>query len=268
MNIQRIIKALTKPKIMIIWGIFICLILGYNLGLFNFFSLQSLKQNATQLQIWKKDHFTLTSFAFIGLYISSVALSVPISTLLSIVAGFLFGRLIGTFYVVMAGSLGAILLYITVRWIMTDFARSKIDEFMAKIEKGLKKDGFWYILSLRLMPAFPFWILNLTCAMFKAPIRQYTMATFLGIICNVTERMSHHLKSLSELHVIFNEITENKQEMVRPRRLELPRDCSHNDLNVARLPIPPRPQKLDECCYNFSFLKNQGVFLFFDFSLY
>ncbi len=176
------IKKFHSFKLIFIALALLFLAFGYGFGLFDFFNLQYLRQNAEQLLLWKNNHFLSTSLIFILLYIASIALSLPISTLLTLSAGFLFGRFLGTFYAVMASTIGALLLYFTIRWVMMDFARSKVDSLIHKIEKGLQQNGFWYILSLRLMPALPFWLLNLTCAFLRVPTRPYAMATFLGII--------------------------------------------------------------------------------------
>jgi uncharacterized membrane protein YdjX (TVP38/TMEM64 family) len=119
---------------------------------------------------------------FVGVYALAVGLSVPGGTVLTILAGFLFGPLWGTLYAVVGATIGAAAIFLVARTALGDALRRRAGPIVRKLECGFRRDAFFYLLSLRLVPLVPFWLVNLVPAFFGVKLSSFVVATFLGII--------------------------------------------------------------------------------------
>ncbi len=152
------------------------------LGGQHYLSFSGLSQYRSQLIAYTHQHYLLSLLGFMMLYIVAVAFSIPGASYLTIFAGFLFGIGIGTVAVVVSATLGAILLFLAARTLFRDLFQKKAGSLIAKFELGLKEDAVSYLLILRLVPLFPFWLVNIVPAFFAIRVRTYALTTFFGII--------------------------------------------------------------------------------------
>jgi uncharacterized membrane protein YdjX (TVP38/TMEM64 family) len=111
-----------------------------------------------------------------------IALSVPGGAVLTIAGGFLFGSILGTVLVVIAATLGATLVFLIARSALGDPLRARAGPFLQRMEAGFQENAFNYLLVLRLIPLFPFWIVNLVPAFLGVPLRTYVLGTLIGIV--------------------------------------------------------------------------------------
>jgi uncharacterized membrane protein YdjX (TVP38/TMEM64 family) len=116
------------------------------------------------------------------LYAATAALSLPISAAMSIFAGFLFGTLVGTATAVTGATIGAGLVFILARTAFGDAWRRRAGPAVRRFEAGFRSSAFFYLLALRLLPIFPFWLVNLAPAFLGVRLRVFLAATFIGII--------------------------------------------------------------------------------------
>jgi uncharacterized membrane protein YdjX (TVP38/TMEM64 family) len=147
-----------------------------------YINLQSLQDNQETLKAFVMDHKIGALIGFMLLYATLVAISVPGASFLSIFAGFLFGVVPGTIAVVLGATFGAALLFLAARSALGAGLAQKAGPFMQKFEKGLKKNELSYMFILRLVPLFPFFIVNIVPALFDVKLRNYVISTFIGII--------------------------------------------------------------------------------------
>ncbi|MGB0905992.1 MAG: TVP38/TMEM64 family protein [Maricaulaceae bacterium] len=147
-----------------------------------FFNIESLRENRDVLAAFVTDNFAIALLGFIALYATLVAISFPGASILSVFGGFLFGTLVGGFGIVIGATIGATLIFLAARYALGDSLSKKAGPYMQKFEAGLKENEFSYMFILRLIPAFPFFIVNLVPALFDVKIRNYVITTFLGII--------------------------------------------------------------------------------------
>jgi uncharacterized membrane protein YdjX (TVP38/TMEM64 family) len=158
------------------------LIAFFALGGQRYVNLDTLKANRDLLLQFTAQHYVaMLAIAFAG-YAASTALSLPIGLILSLTCGFLFGRWVGTAVIVAGATLGATLVFLAARYLFADAARTKMGPLAEKINQGFTKDAFNYLLFLRLVPLFPFWLVNLAPAFSSVPLRTYALATLVGII--------------------------------------------------------------------------------------
>src|SRR5215831_17093069 len=123
----------------------------------------------------------LAAFGYIAIYGALVALSVPGAAVLTIAGGFLFGIWTGAVCAVIGATLGATALFLAARAGLGGLAQ-RAGRFVGKLEAGFRADAFSYLLVLRLVPIFPFWLVNLVPALVGVRLQTYILATFLGII--------------------------------------------------------------------------------------
>jgi uncharacterized membrane protein YdjX (TVP38/TMEM64 family) len=124
----------------------------------------------------------LAAAVFIPAYAAAVALSIPGATILTLFGGFLFGPFWGTVYAVVGATLGAMAIFLVARTALGDVLRRRAGPFVRKLEEGFRRDAFYYLLFLRLVPVFPFWLVNIVPAFFGVKLSTFVLATLIGII--------------------------------------------------------------------------------------
>lgn len=150
--------------------------------LYSYLSFESLKQHRQFLSIWTEQHFILASVIFIVIYTVAVAISIPGAIFLTLTGGFLFGLFFGTCYVVLSATMGAILVFLAMKTALRHWVEKFASRFIKQMEKGFQQNAFSYLMVLRLVPLFPFWVVNIVPALLGVPLRIFALTTFLGII--------------------------------------------------------------------------------------
>lgn len=151
-------------------------------GLTRWLSLDALAEHRAALAGQVADNPWGTAGAYLGAYAVVVALSLPAGALMTLAGGFLFGPLWGAALAVLGATLGACLLFLAARHLFGQALAGRAGPFLDKVREGLRNEGFWYLLSLRLLPVVPFWLTNLAPALVGMSFAPYAGATLLGII--------------------------------------------------------------------------------------
>ena len=154
--------------------------LYFDLG--QYLSLESLKTNRDSLLGYADVHYGTAVSVFIGVYIIQTAFSLPGGAILTLAGGFLFGSLLGTLFVNVGATTGATLAFLAARYLLRDWVESKFGSRLGPIQSGFSKNAFSYLMTLRLIPAFPFFLVNLVSGITRVPLSTYVTATALGII--------------------------------------------------------------------------------------
>ena len=147
-----------------------------------YLNLETLKANRDALIQYADQHYALALLIGFLIYTVSTALSLPGGLILSLAVGLVFGRWAGTVLIVFAATLGATLVFLAARYLFADMARKKIGGLAQKINEGFTQDAFNYLLFLRLVPLFPFWLVNLAPAFTNVSLKIYITATAIGIL--------------------------------------------------------------------------------------
>ena len=119
---------------------------------------------------------------FMMAYGACVALSLPFASLLTLLGGFLFGFVQGTIMVVIAATIGATIIFLTAKTSLGQTLRNKAGKLYTRIETNMNDNAFGYLLFMRLVPLFPFVLVNIVPALFNIPLRVFVATTFIGII--------------------------------------------------------------------------------------
>jgi uncharacterized membrane protein YdjX (TVP38/TMEM64 family) len=160
----------------------LAIVAAFGLGLDDYISFEHLERNRAQLLAWVARHPVVAPIAFMLVYAAVIALSIPGGAILTITGGFVFGTVAATCYVVVAATAGATVVFLIAKTALGDSLRQKAGPAMRRMEAGFRDNALNYLLFLRLIPVFPFWLVNLVPAFLGVPLRTYVMATCIGII--------------------------------------------------------------------------------------
>lgn len=158
------------------------LIVTFSLDLHQYLSFESLKENRETVLAWRSSNALVAAVLFVLVYAAAIAISLPGAIWLTIASGFLFGTLQGGLLVVFAATLGATIIFLAARYAFADFFHAKVRGLLKQVEEGFRKDAVSYLLFLRFVPVFPFWLVNLVPAFLGVSLPAYVIATFFGII--------------------------------------------------------------------------------------
>ncbi|MGY8995274.1 MAG: TVP38/TMEM64 family protein [Alphaproteobacteria bacterium] len=141
-----------------------------------------LQDNYLILMNFVDQNLVVAVLLYIAGYCLVVAASLPAATLVTLLGGFLFGWFFGTIFTVIGATIGATILFQVARTSFGEPLRKKVQPYIGKMEKGFREDEFHYLMFLRLMPAFPFFVVNLVPAFLGVSLRMFVITTFIGII--------------------------------------------------------------------------------------
>jgi uncharacterized membrane protein YdjX (TVP38/TMEM64 family) len=152
------------------------------LDLNEYLSLDALAANRARLLDQVAKNAVVVVLAFIAVYAVSVALSVPGAAVLTIAGGFLFGTALGALYAVIGATLGSIGIFLFVKTGLGDALATRAGSAVDRLRTGFQDNALGYLLFLRLLPIFPFFIVNLAAAILDVPLRTFAFATLIGIV--------------------------------------------------------------------------------------
>lgn len=156
--------------------------LFFYLDLGQYLTLQQLKANRQLLLDYYAAHTVTTVLLFMAIYILQTALSLPGAAILSLAAGAIFGSLSGTVYAVCAATAGATLAFLVTRYLLRDAVLGRFGARLEGLNRELETRGLNYLLFLRLVPLFPFFLINLAAGLTRLPLRVFVLGTLVGII--------------------------------------------------------------------------------------
>ncbi|HKT34526.1 MAG TPA: TVP38/TMEM64 family protein [Nitrospira sp.] len=169
-------------KLAIVAGIACAIALFFFFDLGRVLSLETLKANRDDLLAFTEAHAMTAVALFILLYIAVVGLSLPGATIMTLAGGFLFGAVPATLYVNIAATTGATLAFLAARYVLKDWVEEKFGRWLEPLQRGFAKNALSYLLTLRLIPLFPFFVVNLVSGLTRVSLGTYVAATALGII--------------------------------------------------------------------------------------
>jgi uncharacterized membrane protein YdjX (TVP38/TMEM64 family) len=150
-------------------------------GLADHLSMPELRARHAQLEAIVRAHPLLSLGAYVGVYCAVVGLSLPAALVMTLTGGLLFGPWIGGLAAAVSCTLGAGIVFLACRSAVGDLLQRRAGPTAARIEAGVRRDAFSYILTLRLVPVMPFWLANLALGLIDIPFSTFLLASFLGI---------------------------------------------------------------------------------------
>lgn len=170
-------------KKLVLVGVIIALIIAFwafNLG--RYFTLSYVKGSVEGFQALYAEHRVMVILVYFVIYVAATSLSLPGAAVLTIAGGALFGFLTGTLIVSFASTIGATVACFVARFLLRDWVQGKFGDKIVKINEGIEKEGTLYLLTLRLIPAFPFWVINLAMGLTKMTLWRFYWVSQLGML--------------------------------------------------------------------------------------
>jgi len=154
----------------------------FALGLQRYLSLEYIKSQQGQLEAWRAANPLVAGLTFFGLYVAVTALSLPGATILTLAAGAIFGLAWGSLIASFAASIGATLAFLMSRVVLRDWVQARFGERLAAINDGVRKDGAFYLFTLRVLPLFPFFLINLAMGLTQIRVLTYYWVSQIGML--------------------------------------------------------------------------------------
>lgn len=145
-------------------------------------SLENFKASQADITAAKDANPVLYITGFFLIYVAVTGLSIPGAAIMSLVAGALFGVVVGSIIVSFASTIGATLAFLSARFVLRDWVQTKFGERLRAIDDGLEKDGAFYLFTLRLIPVFPFFVINLLMGLTRIKTRTFFWVSQLGML--------------------------------------------------------------------------------------
>ena len=175
-------SGLNAGKIVVVLAIGVGVAAFFYFDLGRFLSLEALKDNRDYLLSYTETHAAAAAALFVLVYVAVTGLSLPGAVILTLAGGFLFGALWGTLFVNLGATTGATLAFLASRYLLRDWVERKFGKWLGPVQQGFTKNAFSYLLTLRLIPLFPFFVVNLVSGLTRMNIGTYVAATAVGII--------------------------------------------------------------------------------------
>jgi uncharacterized membrane protein YdjX (TVP38/TMEM64 family) len=182
METSTIVKPFAWKRLIPLLVLVAGLVAFFALGLNRYITFQTLRENRQALLTWVQTAGTLAAVTYMAIYAVAVAFSLPGGAVMSITGGFLFGTVWGTVYIVISATIGATVLFLIAKTALGDPLRAKAGRWLHRMEAGFRDNALSYLLVLRLVPLFPFFVVNLVPAFLGVPLSTFILATGIGII--------------------------------------------------------------------------------------
>jgi uncharacterized membrane protein YdjX (TVP38/TMEM64 family) len=148
----------------------------------DYFSLAYIKASREKFEALYAAHRFSVIAAFMAVYVLVTSLSLPGAAVLTLAGGALFGLWGGTIIVSFASSVGATLACLVARFVLRDWVQRRFAEKLKRVNDGIEREGAFYLFTLRLVPVFPFWLINMVMGLTSMPLRTFYWVSQLGMI--------------------------------------------------------------------------------------
>ena len=173
---------MSSGKLLLLFAIAAAVGLFFALDLGHYLSLDWLKAQQAAIAAYRADHPLAAVAAYFALYVAVTALSLPGAALMTLAGGAVFGLLWGTLIVSFASSIGATLAFLASRFLLRDWVMTRFGRRLAAIDAGVRKEGAFYLFTLRLVPVFPFFLVNLLLGLTAMKARAFYWVSQLGML--------------------------------------------------------------------------------------
>lgn len=172
----------TGKKILLIAVLALAVAAFFHFDLDEKLTLENIKQSQAELNRLYEQRPLLLIGAFVAVYIPTVTLSLPGATVLALAAGAMFGALVGTVVVSFASTIGATFACAISRYLLRDWVQKRFGDRLVKINEGIRREGAFYLFSMRLIPIFPFFVINLVMGLTGMPLRTFYWVSQVGML--------------------------------------------------------------------------------------
>lgn len=173
-------RSLKKSAVALIAVTIILLFIIFDLH--RHFTLASIKASQEEFTLFYTEHPVLAIVSYMALYVFITSLSLPGAAVMTLLGGALFGLFIGTLAVSFASTLGATIACSVSRFLLRDWVQGTLGDKIATVNAGIEKEGAFYLFTLRLIPVFPFWAVNLVMGLTRMPLHTFYWVSQAGML--------------------------------------------------------------------------------------
>ncbi|MFN3162922.1 MAG: FAD-dependent oxidoreductase [Pseudohongiellaceae bacterium] len=180
---------MNKKRLMVVAVLAAAIASYFVFGLDQYLTLQFAQSRLNELENFRDDNFALAATLYFVLYVTVTALSIPGALIITLLGGAIFGLIWGTLLVSFASSVGATLAFLVSRLLLKDWVQTRFGNYLAPVNRGMERDGNFYLFSMRMVPLFPFFVINLLMGL--TPIKAWSfywvsqVGMFLGTVVYV-----------------------------------------------------------------------------------
>ena len=173
---------MNRNKLILLGAIAAIVALFLGLGGHNVLTLENLQAQQSSVAAWIEQNLLVAVTGYAALYVVVTALSLPGATIMTLAGGAFFGNFYGLVAVSIASTTGASLAFLVARFLLRDTLKAKYKDTIAKIDRGIEKDGAFYLATLRLVPVFPFFLINLAMGLTGMKLRTYVLVSWVAML--------------------------------------------------------------------------------------
>jgi pyruvate/2-oxoglutarate dehydrogenase complex dihydrolipoamide dehydrogenase (E3) component/uncharacterized membrane protein YdjX (TVP38/TMEM64 family) len=173
---------MTRARLAVLVALLVLIAAFFAFDLGRYFTLEALKAQRDAIATYREVHPWSAAAAYFAVYVIVTGLSLPGAAVLTLAGGALFGLLWGTVIVSFASSLGATLAFVAARFLFRDAVQARFGERLKAIDAGIAREGAFYLFTLRLIPVFPFFLINLAMGLTAMPVRTFYWVSQLGML--------------------------------------------------------------------------------------
>ncbi len=171
-----------RPRLFLFLLVLTVFIAAYLTGRNEQLSWNNIRGHVNDVKAWVADHLLVSALAYFGIYFAVAALSLPAAWFVSLIGGALFGVWLGTAIVSIAATLGATVAMLLSRYLLGDWVQRRWGHRLEAFNRGIEKDGAYYLMTLRLVPLFPFVLINLGVGLTTMRVRTFLWVSWVGML--------------------------------------------------------------------------------------
>jgi uncharacterized membrane protein YdjX (TVP38/TMEM64 family) len=175
-------RFFTPGRIVLLFTLIAAIVFFVLGGWYEQFTFESLKERRDWLKERVEEHLAIAIVIYFGIYLAVAGLSLPFSTPVSLIGGFMFGFWLGVVLVSFASTTGSMMAFLGSRYLFRDLVQRRFGKWIDAANRGLERDGIYYLLTLRLVLLVPFFVVNLVMGLSRMPARTFWWVSQLGML--------------------------------------------------------------------------------------
>ena len=173
---------MNKLRILIVGLIVAALVSYFLFDLDQYLTLEYVQSSLADIRAFKDENFALAATSYFVAYVVITGLSIPAAIIVTLMGGAIFGLFWGTLLASFGSSIGATLAFLATRFLLQDWVQHKFGDYLAPLNRGMKKDGNFYLFSIRLVPVLPFFVVNLLMGLTRNPALSFYLISQVGML--------------------------------------------------------------------------------------
>jgi uncharacterized membrane protein YdjX (TVP38/TMEM64 family) len=176
------VQKSTIKKVAVVGVIVALVVVFFAFDLKQYLTLSYIKESQEKFQALYAEHSAAVIAAYMAIYILVTSLSLPGAAVMTLAGGAMFGLLVGTIVVSFASTIGATIACAVSRFVLRDWVQAKVGDRIRTVNEGIEREGAFYLFTMRLIPAIPFWLINLTMGLTKMRIVTFYWVSQVGML--------------------------------------------------------------------------------------